>query len=1338
MKGTNRVFIFVVLLLSGILGVTWQSIQTERFGKILSSRVGKELKKRYGVNVKFERVEVGIIPLATRVVNLELEYKEYYLNAGKISLEFGLRDIFSKDFSIGRVSLEDSIIHLPKLKKKDNSTISLDTLFEDYKSYVITNLPFKLRGIALKNSIIDLVDYEVQAIDVTLKFFPNILLGHLSLGFEKKMFKFFELEQLESTKVNGFSGELQLTPGYLRLKEAQLLAENSFLQVSGKILQDQVLQGIKIDSFVDFKKVKKLIPRKMVTPKILPDGHLRLTGNIDGILSALEGSVDLEGNRLKSEIYKIKNFKSSLKLKESFLSLDSATALIGSGNVKLTEPVKIFDIKNKEFLWPRLFLETENLYTNDLLFFLPNLNRAKAYINGPLKFSINKNSIEINTYEGFNIDSLRLLNDDQKNVISNPKVYLGAGSKINLDFNGPVRFDTSISFPRSKFDFRGIVGDGQVNAELLPGIVDLKEFGPIAGLSLSGMGPVSGTITGPFEHVIFKFNLHPKNFEMLDFKLGEIAGTINFDLKSSLLRLRDLNGNFESLKYKGGGDINFKSRDDALDLSFEIMSGSLESSKIALKPILNPIIPFTKNVKLNYKSQISMKGGLSIDKMNVLGKLEAENITIGSEDIESAKFKFSLRENVLKFTDLNLRKISGALTGAGEFNLGVKSYSYRGTLSNLRLKDIYFYRLLNLGLDGDAYGEFYGVGDSEVFSSRSHIRLTNSNVENVRLNDSIITIYNNKKDLFFSTSLIGGEVKGEGYLNLAKNKSKKSALSFNVATTNLRNFAGILGKHNIINREIQGRLFAGMESDFYLEDISGLNFYATLNDVNFRYPGVSISNKKNPLKVSIVEGEFKDWDYEIKGTGFYLKSKGEGKLSEKMQLKHTFKINSSLSELVTENIEKSQGIIDGEHTLVGNLNNIDQYLKLQGSDLTIKAKSLPGLFSNLDFDIILEDNVMLVKSAQGTYGNGTVSANGSVKFIFPFPEVDLSLNVEKTRFPLLKKSSVVLSGDLKLIGKKLPYDLTGSLAIIQGEVIEDMGDLASSAINSDSYQRFIPVGFLEGSVGFINTDILLSSFSPIKIKNGMIDIGLGGNLRIFDSIFNPKLNGDMRIENPENKFVFKGHEFLLSEGLVRFIDGARKESPELRFSGVARINDYDVYININGPADNIGVEMSSNPPLSQEDILSLLTLGVTSDVSKNLGDRQRQSVTTLSIGSLIMDQLKINQSLNDSLGLRLSIQPEFIEDENNLLEGRTEDRTGGNRFRSSTVLKVQKRISKKVNLSLSSTVGGSVDQSQEMNVNYNINKSWSLEGVYEVRSNDELEQELPDSIGADVKYQWSF
>ena len=1338
MKGTNRVFIFVVLLLSGVIGITWQAIQTERFGTLLSKRIGKEVRKRYGAKLKFERFEFGLIPLATRVVNLELEKDDVFISAGKLGLEFGLRDIFSKDFSIGKVSLEDAILYIPHIKKDQDKEFSWASIFEQYKNNVVKKLPFTLRGVSLRNSIINLQDYEVQAIDVNFSFFPNILIGKFSFGFEERMFNYFEFKKLKSVKVNGIAGEFQLTSNYLRLKETKVLAENSFVQLSGKILKSELVQGFKIDSFLDLKKIKNAIPENTINPKILPKGSVRIVGSVDGSLGSPTGTFEVRGERVKSDVYNFRTLNSELSINQGLIKLDKADAKISGGSLRLTESTNIFDLNKKEFMWPKLFLETKNLFTNDFLFFMPELNRAKARISGPLKFSISKKSIGINTYEGFSVEDFRLLDDNQKEVLKNTKVLLGAGSKIVVNFNGLVDVDTSLNFHQSKFDLRGKIGNGRVNLEILPGVVDLEAFGPISGLVLSGVGPVAGTIRGPFDHVVFNFNLNPKDFRMLGFNLGDISGDIRFDLRSSVLRLSDLKGAYGSLKYESSGKINFKDKLNAIDMKINILQGSVDSSKVTFEPLLKPLLPYLKDTKFNYSSQISLKGGLEVSKMNILGKLLAENILIHSEDIERAKLNFSLKDNILKLDSLDAKKVSGSISGEGEYNLGDKSYSYRGTLSNLRIKDLYYYRILNLGLDGDAYGEFYGVGDPDVFSSRSHVRLTNSSVENVRLNDSILTIYNNKKDLFFSTSLVGGEVKGEGYLNLADDRAKKSALSFSVSTSNLRNFAGIVGKHNISNQDIQGSFRGGFETDFYLDDLSSLNLKASLSQLNFRYPGISISNNKKPVKVSIKDGKFENWNYELSGEGIYLKSLGEGDLRNKMQLKHTFRINSSLAELLTENVEKSQGTVKGEHTLVGNIKNLEQYLNLDGSDLVFKGRSLPGLFSDFSFKVLLEDNLMLIKSAAGSYGNGRVSANGSVKFAFPFPEVDLNLNVEKSRFPILKKSGVVVSGDLRLSGKKLPYDLEGSLAIIQGQIIEEMGDLASSAINSDSYQRFIPVGYLEGSVSFINTDILVSSFSPIKIKNGMIDLGLGGNLRIFGSIFSPKLNGEMGIENPENKFLFKGHEFLLSEGTVRFMDGARKESPELRFSGVARINDYDVYINLSGPADSIGVEMTSNPPLSQEDILSLLTLGVTSDVSKNLGDRQRQSVTTLSIGSLIIDQLKINQSLNDSLGLRLSIQPEFIEDENNLLEGRTEDRNGGNRFRSSTVLKVQKRISKKVNLSLSSTVGGSVDQNQEMNVNYKINKSWSLEGVYEVRSNDELEQELPDSVGADVKYQWSF
>ncbi len=129
----------------------------------------------------------------------------------------------------------------------------------------------------------------------------------------------------------------------------------------------------------------------------------------------------------------------------------------------------------------------------------------------------------------------------------------------------------------------------------------------------------------------------------------------------------------------------------------------------------------------------------------------------------------------------------------------------------------------------------------------------------------------------------------------------------------------------------------------------------------------------------------------------------------------------------------------------------------------------------------------------------------------------------------------------------------------------------------------------------------------------------------------------------------------------------------------------------------------------------------------------------MGLGTLLVDQLKINEDLNSSLGLKLSVVPEFQEDESNLVSGKSAVSEGSSsKLKSATKIQVQKKITKNVDLSVSSTVGGSIEQKQEMNVNMKINKNLSLEGVYEIKSNEEDTEQNNKSMGADLKYRWSF
>ena len=251
-----------------------------------------------------------------------------------------------------------------------------------------------------------------------------------------------------------------------------------------------------------------------------------------------------------------------------------------------------------------------------------------------------------------------------------------------------------------------------------------------------------------------------------------------------------------------------------------------------------------------------------------------------------------------------------------------------------------------------------------------------------------------------------------------------------------------------------------------------------------------------------------------------------------------------------------------------------------------------------------------------------------------------------------------------------------------------------------------------------------------------------GNLNIFGNYMNPLVKGNLKFIPEISKFVFKGNEFLLSEGQINFLESTTKIEPELNFIGNAQVSDYDIRVKVAGKTENLGITLNSDPSLSQEDILSLLTIGITSDKSRKLQDSDRQSITSIGIGSLLIDQFQLNEGITSSLGLRLSVAPEFSEDgEEDPLAGRTGGVSGGSssRLKSTTRIKIKKKLTKKIDISVSSTVGGTMEQKQEMNVDLNLSKNVSVEGVYEVKSSTDSESsETPNSVGADLKFQWSF
>ena len=195
--------------------------------------------------------------------------------------------------------------------------------------------------------------------------------------------------------------------------------------------------------------------------------------------------------------------------------------------------------------------------------------------------------------------------------------------------------------------------------------------------------------------------------------------------------------------------------------------------------------------------------------------------------------------------------------------------------------------------------------------------------------------------------------------------------------------------------------------------------------------------------------------------------------------------------------------------------------------------------------------------------------------------------------------------------------------------------MKENKVSIDEYKKYLPEKDVLGNKGFIDLNLSFETASPVLIKNNMVEVYFRGNGQVTGDVLSPEFNTRLETVPNISKFKFKGHDFALSQGYVEIRDRGKNRISDLKFAGAAKINDYDMRLDLSGTISNVNVELSSEPALSKEDLLSLLTLGVTSDMSKNLEAGERRFVTTVGIGTLLVDQLKINEDLNSTLGLSL-------------------------------------------------------------------------------------------------------
>jgi translocation and assembly module TamB len=202
-----------------------------------------------------------------------------------------------------------------------------------------------------------------------------------------------------------------------------------------------------------------------------------------------------------------------------------------------------------------------------------------------------------------------------------------------------------------------------------------------------------------------------------------------------------------------------------------------------------------------------------------------------------------------------------------------------------------------------------------------------------------------------------------------------------------------------------------------------------------------------------------------------------------------------------------------------------------------------------------------------------------------------------------------------------------------------------------------------------------------------------------------------RLESKEGVFYFRNNEFKIVHARADFADPNRV-NPVIELSAETSVKGYQVKLNLEGQIDHFNLSLSSDPPLEDPDILSLLTVG---DVGKELkglkGGIGAGEATSFLAGTL-----------QDVFEERLKTVTGF----DRIQVGSSVSKTSGTVEPRVTVSK--RLLSDKVFVTYSNVLGSTTTGEQIFKIEYLLDKNISLIGTSDERG----------ILGGDIKFRFEF
>jgi hypothetical protein len=291
--------------------------------------------------------------------------------------------------------------------------------------------------------------------------------------------------------------------------------------------------------------------------------------------------------------------------------------------------------------------------------------------------------------------------------------------------------------------------------------------------------------------------------------------------------------------------------------------------------------------------------------------------------------------------------------------------------------------------------------------------------------------------------------------------------------------------------------------------------------------------------------------------------------------------------------------LDGDLALDVSVNGTIAKPVLSGSgDITINMArfsnpTLPAL-SGFRSRLTFEGDVLNFERFNGDLAGGPFTIAGRVTFSkLTEPNLDFTLKAQSILVARNDSLTARADADVSVIGPWASATVTGNVALTNSQFLKNI-DLIPIGLPgrpapqppSDRPDFSVP----QPPIRDWKFDVAIKTKDPFLLRGNLANGGAIVDLQLTGTGLRPALQGLVRLEAVEATLPFSRLE--IAQGFLYF-DPSDSFNPKIDLKGTSLIRDYTVHVYVYGTSLAPEAIFTSEPPLPQEEIISLLATGVT-------------------------------------------------------------------------------------------------------------------------------------------------